>query len=254
MLGKLFTEEMELMDEVPVEACQAVGANGIQTMFYARIPQLLPIYASLVLNHFEIGVRSASTLGLVGAGGIGAGDSLGLDLETLWDESVFASASKQIDELKQKIKDYVAGKYFIVGTFHTVQGLSSDGDDCLEVCRSAQFTGRHSGVSLNYEKLALCNIFCPAVNKLFHTVCNVHCACKLLFNVTTHGFRRFSASFVYKDSLAYLVCFLLKSLSITPKGFMFASSKFAIAASRASGLFSIKKTSRFCLINSVNAS
>lgn len=72
MLGKLFTEEMELMDEVPVEACHAVGANGIQTMFYARIPQLLPIYASLVLNHFEIGVRSASTLGLVGAGGIGA--------------------------------------------------------------------------------------------------------------------------------------------------------------------------------------
>lgn len=72
MLGKLFTEEMEMMDEVPVEACHAVGANGVQTMFYARIPQLLPIYASLVLNHFEIGVRSASTLGLVGAGGIGA--------------------------------------------------------------------------------------------------------------------------------------------------------------------------------------
>ena len=72
MLGKLFTEQMELMDEVPVEACHAVGANGVQTMFYARIPQLLPIYASLVLNHFEIGVRSASTLGLVGAGGIGA--------------------------------------------------------------------------------------------------------------------------------------------------------------------------------------
>jgi len=72
MLGKLFTEEMERMDEAPVEACHAVGANGIQTMFYARLPQLLPIYASLILNHFEIGVRSASTLGLVGAGGIGA--------------------------------------------------------------------------------------------------------------------------------------------------------------------------------------
>lgn len=72
MLGKLFTEEMERMDETAVEACQAVGANGIQTMFFARIPQLMPIYASLVLNHFEIAVRSASTLGLVGAGGIGA--------------------------------------------------------------------------------------------------------------------------------------------------------------------------------------
>ena len=35
----------------------------------------------------------------------GGGGSLGLDLDTLWDESVFASASKQIDELKQKIKD-----------------------------------------------------------------------------------------------------------------------------------------------------
>ena len=72
MLGKLFTEEMETMDESPVEASHAVGANGVQTMFYARIPQLLPIYTSLILNHFEIGVRSASTLGLVGAGGIGA--------------------------------------------------------------------------------------------------------------------------------------------------------------------------------------
>ncbi len=72
MMGKLFTEEMERMDETAVEACQAVGANGIQTIFYARIPQLMPIYASLALNHFEIAVRSASTLGLVGAGGIGA--------------------------------------------------------------------------------------------------------------------------------------------------------------------------------------
>lgn len=60
------------MDETAVEACHAVGAGGVKTMFYARLPQLLPLYASLVLNHFEIAVRSASTLGLVGAGGIGA--------------------------------------------------------------------------------------------------------------------------------------------------------------------------------------
>lgn len=72
MLGKLFAEEMEKMNEDAVEACRSVGANSVQTMFYARIPQLMPIYSSLILNHFEIGVRSASTLGLVGAGGIGA--------------------------------------------------------------------------------------------------------------------------------------------------------------------------------------
>ncbi len=72
MLGKLFTDEMENIDEQPVEAMQSVGAGFWQTLFYARIPQLMPICSSLSLNHFEIAVRSASTLGLVGAGGIGA--------------------------------------------------------------------------------------------------------------------------------------------------------------------------------------
>ena len=63
---------MEALDEKPVEAMHAVGAGFWQTFFYARVPQLMPIYASLSLNHFEIAVRSAATLGLVGAGGIGA--------------------------------------------------------------------------------------------------------------------------------------------------------------------------------------
>lgn len=72
MLGKLYTEEMEAMDESPVEAMKAVGANFWQTLFFARVPSLMPTYSSLSLNHFEIAVRSASTLGLVGAGGIGA--------------------------------------------------------------------------------------------------------------------------------------------------------------------------------------
>ena len=72
MLGKLYTEEMEAMDEEPVEAVRAAGGNFWQAMFYARVPQLMPIYTSLSLNQFEIAVRSASTLGLVGAGGIGA--------------------------------------------------------------------------------------------------------------------------------------------------------------------------------------
>lgn len=72
MLGKLYTEQMEAMDEHPAEAMRAAGANFWQTLFFARAPQLMPIYSSLSLNHFEIAVRSASTLGLVGAGGIGA--------------------------------------------------------------------------------------------------------------------------------------------------------------------------------------
>ncbi|WP_270790952.1 phosphonate ABC transporter, permease protein PhnE [Enterococcus gallinarum] len=72
MLGKLFTEEMEAMDERLTEEMQAVGANFWQTIFFVRVPYLMPIYSSFALNHFEIAVRSAATLGLVGAGGIGA--------------------------------------------------------------------------------------------------------------------------------------------------------------------------------------
>lgn len=72
MIGKLFTEEMEAMDERLTEEMQAVGANFWQTMFFVRVPYLMPIYSSFALNHFEIAVRSAATLGLVGAGGIGA--------------------------------------------------------------------------------------------------------------------------------------------------------------------------------------
>ena len=49
---------------------------------------------------------SGSGAGSGGAAGADTGGSLGLDLDTLWDDAVFASASKQIDELKQKIKDF----------------------------------------------------------------------------------------------------------------------------------------------------
>lgn len=72
MLGKLFAESMEALPEDSVESMEAVGANFWQTMVYARLPILNPIYSSYILNHFEIAVRSAAVLGLVGAGGIGA--------------------------------------------------------------------------------------------------------------------------------------------------------------------------------------
>jgi phosphonate transport system permease protein len=72
MMGKLFTEDMEALPKDSVEAMEAVGANFWQTMFYSRLPILNPAYISYILNHFEIAIRSAAVLGLVGAGGIGA--------------------------------------------------------------------------------------------------------------------------------------------------------------------------------------
>lgn len=72
MLGKLVSEELDRVDETPVEAVVAAGSTNMQSFQYARLPQVVPIAASHILNHFEINVRSATTLGLVGAGGIGA--------------------------------------------------------------------------------------------------------------------------------------------------------------------------------------
>lgn len=72
MLGKLISEAMDNIDDTPVEAMASVGASSVQTFHYARLPQVMPIAISHVLNHFEISVRSATILGLVGGGGIGA--------------------------------------------------------------------------------------------------------------------------------------------------------------------------------------
>jgi len=72
MLGKLYTDEWEAIDYAPIEAMEAVGANFWQTLYYARLPQITSKFISLSLNHFEIALRSAAVLGLVGAGGLGA--------------------------------------------------------------------------------------------------------------------------------------------------------------------------------------
>lgn len=72
MLGKLIGEAIENMDFSATEALTASGANKIQTLWFAVVPQVLPAFMSYTLYRFEISVRSAAILGIVGAGGIGA--------------------------------------------------------------------------------------------------------------------------------------------------------------------------------------
>lgn len=72
MLGKLFSEAIESMDMGPVEAMEACGAKTTQKLVHAVIPQVLPAFFGFTLYRFEINMRAASTLGIVGAGGIGA--------------------------------------------------------------------------------------------------------------------------------------------------------------------------------------
>ncbi|MUT65238.1 phosphonate ABC transporter, permease protein PhnE [Paenibacillus sp. NEAU-GSW1] len=71
MLGKLFADEIENIDRGPLEALTASGANRLQLLWYAVIPQVLPGFLSYTLYRFEINVRSAAILGVIGAGGIG---------------------------------------------------------------------------------------------------------------------------------------------------------------------------------------
>ncbi|WP_303265943.1 phosphonate ABC transporter, permease protein PhnE [Staphylococcus hominis] len=71
MLGKLFIEDIESLDFSSAEALKASGANKTKTLIFAVIPQILPSFLSLILYRFELNLRSASILGLIGAGGIG---------------------------------------------------------------------------------------------------------------------------------------------------------------------------------------
>jgi len=71
ILAKLFSEAVEAIDPRPVEGVCATGASPIQEVIYGIIPQVLPLWISYSLYRFESNVRSATVLGIVGAGGIG---------------------------------------------------------------------------------------------------------------------------------------------------------------------------------------
>ncbi|MBN2851520.1 MAG: phosphonate ABC transporter, permease protein PhnE [Clostridia bacterium] len=72
MLAKLFSEAIESMDLGVKEALESCGGNYFEVLFRAILPQVSPELISYTLYRFEINMRAASTLGLVGAGGIGA--------------------------------------------------------------------------------------------------------------------------------------------------------------------------------------
>jgi phosphonate transport system permease protein len=71
-LGKLTAEAIESIDPGPLEAARAVGARGVQVQRWGVLPQVLPEVVAFWLYRFEINLRAAAVLGIVGAGGIGA--------------------------------------------------------------------------------------------------------------------------------------------------------------------------------------
>lgn len=71
VLAKLFSEAVEAIDPQPVEGVRSTGANILEEVVYGIIPQVIPLWLSYTLYRFESNIRSATVVGMVGAGGIG---------------------------------------------------------------------------------------------------------------------------------------------------------------------------------------
>jgi phosphonate transport system permease protein len=70
-LGKLFSEAIESAEQRARESVLASGGTSLLAVRFGLLPQVLPIIAGQILYYFESNVRSATIIGIVGAGGIG---------------------------------------------------------------------------------------------------------------------------------------------------------------------------------------
>lgn len=70
-LVKLYSEQLENVDNGPIEAIKATGASTLQVWRYAVIPQILSPYLAFTIYRWDINVRMATIVGFVGGGGIG---------------------------------------------------------------------------------------------------------------------------------------------------------------------------------------
>ncbi len=70
-LGKLYSEQVEGIAEGPIEAITATGANRLQTIVFAVVPQVVPPFIAFTLYRWDINVRFSTVIGFAGGGGIG---------------------------------------------------------------------------------------------------------------------------------------------------------------------------------------
>ena len=70
-LSKLFSEAIESIDQGPIESAVAAGANPLQSIVYAIVPQITPPFIAFAIYHWDINVRISTIIGFVGGGGIG---------------------------------------------------------------------------------------------------------------------------------------------------------------------------------------
>jgi phosphonate transport system permease protein len=71
LLGKFYADAIEEIDASPVEALRATGARPLQVFVFGVLPQVIPAWIASTLYRFEVNLRAATILGMIGAGGIG---------------------------------------------------------------------------------------------------------------------------------------------------------------------------------------
>ena len=111
--GKLMSEAIETADRRPVEGVAAAGGNRLEAIRFGIIPQVLPIFASQILYFFESNTRSATIIGIVGAGGIGL--YLSEEIRVLeWQRAAFLILMvlvtvALIDQISQRLRAAIMG-------------------------------------------------------------------------------------------------------------------------------------------------
>lgn len=71
MIGKMYAEQLDVIQQEPLEALDACGASFASKIKLGVVPQVAPNFLSVILYRFDLNIRTASLLGLVGAGGVG---------------------------------------------------------------------------------------------------------------------------------------------------------------------------------------
>jgi phosphonate transport system permease protein len=71
LIGKLFSEAIENIENGPIEAVNSTGANRLQLIVYAIFPQIFPPFLSYLIYQWDINIRMATIIGFAGGGGIG---------------------------------------------------------------------------------------------------------------------------------------------------------------------------------------
>ena len=112
--GKLFSEAIEAVDRRPIEGVTASGGSTSARLRFGILPQILPVIAGQVLYYFESNTRSATIIGIVGAGGIGL--HLAEAIRTLeWQQVSFLVlmiliAVSVIDQISARIRFAIIGE------------------------------------------------------------------------------------------------------------------------------------------------